>query len=306
MIPAVLLLGIMTGAAELLNEREIIFPVAAALAVGYLCAPTRAWTVSSRRMALLIPAGVMLGLVLSLYVPGDLYGKMLLAFAAAQILYLYSGTSLATLVAAVVLPVFIGAGSVSCVISAAGTTAAVVLIHEYFVRRQRLPVEPFTPVKRPDRRKYLRFAVRFVVFAGFLFAALKIGWRFMAAPPLLVAFTELSESWSPSSKRKPLRVILLISGCALIGAVCRFGIVMTLGLPLTLAAVCAAAGMLFVMERTGLFMPPAGAMTMLAMLIPESAVVLYPLQAFLGIAVYMPVAMVISGKLGKEGSAAGS
>lgn len=45
-ISTLLLVGLMVGIAELLNEKEIIFPEITALAVGYMVAQKRSWKVN--------------------------------------------------------------------------------------------------------------------------------------------------------------------------------------------------------------------------------------------------------------------
>ncbi len=47
-ISTLLLVGIMVGIAELLNEKEIIFPEITALAVGYMVAQKRSWKVNGK------------------------------------------------------------------------------------------------------------------------------------------------------------------------------------------------------------------------------------------------------------------
>ena len=289
-IPALLTVAVitaMTAASELLNDPEIIFPEIAALAAGYLCAPKRSWQVTSARMFLLIAGCALLGLLISLYFPGYLYAKVLFAFVIAQVIFLFSGTSLAPLISAVVLPVLIGTKVISYLISAAAMTALIIALRHLLVRQGYRREEPFTPVARPGKARWSSMFIRTAVAAVLLAPAVFAGWRYIAAPPLLVAFTELSENWKPESPLKPWRVIALLTGGALIGAGTRFLLTMTLGLPLTLSAAVAASLILAVLYRTRLFMPPAGAITILAMLIPEGAVALYPLQAGLGICVYM-------------------
>ena len=51
--------------------------------------------------------------------------------------------------------------------------------------------------------------------------------------------------------------------------------------------------MLILLNRTGRFVPPAGALTILAVLIPSDKLVFYPVQVFTGISVLMLAAEVI-------------
>ncbi len=281
-ISAVILITLMVGISELAGNREIIFPEIAALTVGYLCAPKQKWRVSSFRMLLLISGGAVVGLLISMFLPGSLYLKLLAAFLIAQILYLYSGTSLAPLISAIVLPVLLQSESWSYVLSAAGMTLLIVLIHAVLVKAGLRPREKFQPVPRPNRAAVIRVFWRLLIVAILAVPALHTEWRFLIAPPMLVAFTELMENWTPESPMKPYWAVLLLTACAGIGAGCRYILVTMAGLPLTLAAALAGILMLIVLYETKQFLPPAGAMTVLAMLIPESAVPLYTAEVAVG------------------------
>ena len=269
----ILIITLMAGVSELLGDREIIFPEIAALAVGYLCAPARKWQVNSKRLFLLISGCAVLGFAISMWMPGSLYVKLIAAFAAAQVIYLFSGTSLAPLISAVVLPVLIGTRSVSYILSAASMTLLVILFHHLLVRRGIRAEEPFVPKKGPDASAALRLVLRTTLFALLLVPALRSGMQFVVAPPLLVAFTD----WSK---------IGILALCALIGAGSRLILTITLGLPLFAAAAAASIVMILLLIRTGIFLPPAGALTLLAMLIPESAVLLYPVEVTAGVIVF--------------------
>lgn len=293
-LPAVLTVltaGIMCAASEVLQDREIIFPEIAALALGYLCAPKRAWQVNSVRMFLLISICALLGLSISVCVPLPLYLKTVLAFLIAQLIYLYSRTSLAPLISAVVLPVLIQSRSIAYVLSASGMTLLVILMHKLLVRLDLKQEEAYIPCSFPDGRRWQKMVIRTIVMAIVLWIGMRIGWPFMAAPPLLVAFTELSEKWRPDSSLKPVKTAVLLSLCAFSGSLCRYVLTICAGLPLSISAMAACGLMLAMVYHTQLFLPPAGAVALLAMLIPETAVILYPFEVLAGSSIYMAVSV---------------
>ena len=82
-------------------------------------------------------------------------------------------------------------------------------------------------------------------------------------------------------QKKPAAIILLIVGCALIGAVCRF-VFLLLGWKMFVAAGVAMILVCIIMKSVKLFVPPAAALSVLAFLIPEEAVITYPLQIAAG------------------------
>ena len=92
--------------------------------------------------------------------------------------------------------------------------------------------------------------------------------------------------------------IPFITLCAFTGVLCRYTITVLLGLPLTLSAVIAISFMIVYLFTFEVFLPPAGAMTILAMLIPESMMLFYPVQVFFGVLILSIFGMGIKGKLG--------
>jgi len=113
--------------------------------------------------------------------------------------------------------------------------------------------------------------------------------RYMVAPPMLVAFTEFMNAESPA-KRKPVKAVALIALCAAAGAFSRLALTVTLGLPLTVSAIAAAVILLWLLREFGMLLPPAAALTVLAMLIPQGDLIVYPIEILVGIAVLMGLA----------------
>ena len=88
-ISVILIVAVMVMTAELLHEKEIIFPEIMALAVGTLVAPKRSWQTSRTLMVILIAICSVGGVLLVRYVPASLWIQMILAFAFCQLLYLF-------------------------------------------------------------------------------------------------------------------------------------------------------------------------------------------------------------------------
>ncbi len=291
-IATVLIVAMMVGMSELLREPEIIFPEITALAIGALAAPRLVWKTSRLRMVLLIAVSAIGGVFLVKWVPLPLWGKMVLAFFLCQILYAYSGTTFAPLISAMVLPVLLGTTSWVYPVAAVVLTLLIIAIRRLFERAGVREWEPFVPAPRPSRQDLLYGAGRVACMAVFTGIALAIDARFCIAPPLLVAFTEFTGP-ECAARRMPVRVVSFISLCAAGGALCRWGLTMQLGLPLTVSAVAAAGILLLLVPIFGLYIPPAGAMAILPMLIPVEAVLFYPIQVLAGSAVWMLLACLL-------------
>ncbi|MEE3362277.1 MAG: hypothetical protein VZQ84_01835 [Anaerovoracaceae bacterium] len=218
--------------------------------------------------------------------PGPLGVKLTAAFVIAQIIFLFSGASFAPLISAIVLPVMIGTDSWSYVISAAGMTLLVIAFHALLVKSGTRGEEALSARSLPDKGAAKRLLFRTAFFALMLIQALNLNSVFIAAPPLLVAFTEWTESGAQGRPHIRVKKAALLAACAAIGAGSRLLLSVGLGLPTAVSAAAAAALALAVMISLDMFVPPAGALMMLAMLVPESALALYPVEAGIGAFVF--------------------
>lgn len=280
-ISTLLLVGLMVGIAELLNEKEIIFPEITALAVGYMVAQKRSWKVNGKRMLLLITICATVGVLIVRYSGLTLFPQMIIAFSFAQILFMFSGTTFAPFVSAIVLPVMMQTKSFIYPISAVVLTILVIGFHQLFLKMKIREDEEYIPVMLNSKDDIIDTALRIVCVAIVGFVAIYFDFKFVIAPPLLVAFTEFSR---PRNKvrNKPIKTVLVITGCALVGSLSRYLLTIKLELPLTVSALIATLIMLLILTYTKMYMPPVGAITILSMIIPEISVITYPLQIFVG------------------------
>lgn len=280
-ISTLLLVGLMVGIAELLNEKEIIFPEITALAVGYMVAQKRSWKVNGKRMLLLITICATVGVLIVRYSRLTLFPQMIIAFSFAQILFMFSGTTFAPFVSAIVLPVMMQTKSFIYPISAVILTIFVIGFHKLFLKMKIREDEEYIPVMLNSKDDIIDTALRIVCVAIVGFVAIYFDFKFVIAPPLLVAFTEFSR---PRNKvrNKPIKTVLVISGCALVGSFSRYLFTIKLDLPLTISALIATLVMLLILTCTKMYMPPVGAITILSMIIPQNSVITYPLQIFIG------------------------
>lgn len=280
-ISTLLLVGLMVGVAELLNEKEIIFPEITALAVGYMVAQKRSWKVNGKRMLLLITICATVGVLIVRYSGLALFPQMIIAFSFAQILFMFSGTTFAPFVSAIVLPVMMQTKSFIYPISAVVLTILVIGFHQLFLKMKIREDEEYIPVMLNSKDDIIDTALRIVCVAIVGFLAIYFNYKFIIAPPLLVAFTEFSR---PRNKvrNKPIKTVLVITGCALVGSLSRYLLTIKLELPLTVSALIATLIMLLILTYTKMYMPPVGAITILSMMIPEISVITFPLQIFVG------------------------
>lgn len=286
----VVLAAAMVGAAELLGEKEIIFPEITALTVGAIAAPKQSWRVSRARMVLLILLCSVLGILIVRFSPLPKAANLVLAFLTCQALYLCSRTSFAPMISAAALPVLMDTETIIYPVSAVTMTLLTVFAQYILERAGMYDAEKFTPMPRPDGFCWLSAAARTVIAAVLAVPLIHFGYNFCIAPPLLVAFTEFSNPES-RARKKPIKTVLIISGCAASGAILRYLLCVLLGLPLTLAAVLSVISALAIMRCTKLYIPPAGALGVLPMIIPCELLLVYPAEIFAGAAVFMLAAL---------------
>ncbi|MCI8284679.1 MAG: hypothetical protein HFE90_05345 [Firmicutes bacterium] len=273
---------IMIAASELLQEKEIIFPEITAIAVGILIAPRRSWQTSKPRILILITICSVTGILIVRFLPVPLLPQLILAFSAGQLIYLYSKTTFAPLMSAVALPVLIQTKSLIYPASAIILTAIILLILTLMEKLGIKEPEEYEFFPFPEKTDLSDMLLRIILMSAFSSAVLNFGFTFAVAPPILVAFTEFSKKGN-SAIRKPAKIVLLVTLCAAAGAICRSLIAIHLALPLTLAALLAAIIMLIFLHAFRMYLPPAGALATLPMLIPQDQLLFYPIQIFTGI-----------------------
>ena len=287
--------AIMIGGAEFFHEREIIFPEVAAIAVGLFLAPKISWQVSKIRIFILISICAVIGLLISLLVPLPLWMKMALAFIVGQFILLFSRTSFAPLISAIVLPVLLGTESIVYPISAVILTGIVLglsfLLEKFHIKEK----ENYLPLPLPQKRDYIEMLIRTLIAMVCIYFAIHFKFTFAVAPPMLVAFTEFTKS-ECKARKTPMKTVSLIFVCALAGSICRYVFTVHFGLFLAFSAVMATVILIFLLKWFKMYLPPAGALTILPMLIPQKDLLVYPFEVLVGISIFMGVAILMNKK----------
>lgn len=281
-IATILIITFMVGISEILNEREIIFPEIAAIAVGAFIAPKFAWNTNYKRIFILICLSAVIGVMIVKFIPIPIAFQAVIAFALSQIIFINSGTSFAPMISAMVLPVLLQTKSPVYIASAIAFTLLILVIRFIFEKTGISEPVSFKPAPLAKRNTYVVSLMR-VIFGGLILAAaIYAAHQFVAAPPFLVAFTEMSK---PNSKavKTPFKVFAIMSVCGITGAAIRYIFTVKLSvLPLALSALLTIIIVLFIMDKAKTFIPPAGAIAILAMLIPADRVLYYPLECIAG------------------------
>lgn len=279
---SVLLIAVMVGISQALHNPEIIFPEIGAIACGCLVAPRLSWKVDPLRIMIMVMGGAIIGMGIVHFIHMPVFYEVIIAYVLAQFLLLLSQTTFAPMISAIVLPVMLQTRSISYLFSAFVFTGLILVV--YVFSRKNKPNIHYT--SRLNRGEMIALCKRslFSLF-GITFAFL-VDARFAAAPPLLVAFTELSSPHAQARKR-PLAVILLVFFSALIGAGIRYLLSVCLAVPLAFPALFTGGMIFWMMDHLKLYLPPAAAVGVLAMLIPSQVLPVYPFEILAGISVIM-------------------
>lgn len=287
----VVIIALMVEAAIIFKDQEILFPEIAAIAIGTLVSPQLAWKTSRLRILITIMVAAICGMLIVVYVHLPVAYEMALAYFIGQILLLVSETTFAPMISAIVLPVMLQTKSMNYLISAFVFTSLILVVHYVFEKKGLVDVKPVTFSPMWNKEKItIMLARTLLVFVGIVLA-FQYGFKFAVAPPLLVAFTEFT---NPQGKvrKKPMQAILLIFVCALVASYSRYMLTMKLRMSLIIPVCVTSMFVIFMIATTKMYIPPAGAIGILAFLIPDQSVIYFPLHVFVGILIMMLVALV--------------
>ena len=295
LLPAFFSLALAVGmvtASELLHDNEIIFPEITAITIGALASPKQSWNTSKLRLLLTITAAAVIGVGLVVFIPIALVFKIPLAILCAITCVTISGTEFLPAISACVLPVLLGTRSPVYIGSVVVMTSLILLAQLLLEKLGIRDKSTFTPVK-PDRQ-LLMLRIRQIIAASLICVMpVMINELFFIAPPLIVAFFEMSK---PKSKlmEHSYKAALLIAIGAAAGVLSRLVLTEKLGLPLAVSAMTATAVILIAVSRTKMYFPPCGAIATLPIIIPEGALLKFPFEITAGTLVCIAVAYALS------------
>ena len=111
-------------------------------------------------------------------------------------------------------------------------------------------------------------------------------------PPLMVTFVEMVNS-KAGFRNRPTQVFLFLTTAATLGTVLQIVGHHHLHLPESIVALTIAAILFLIFEWTGKFFAPAGALAFIPMLLPQEGLAWLPLEASIGAALFITIAMVV-------------
>lgn len=293
-LPAFISLALAAGmvaASELLHDKEVIFPEITAVAIGALAAPKQSWNVSRLRLLLTITAAAIIGVGL-VFVPIPPVIKVPLAMVCAVACVTASKTEFLPAISACVLPVLLGTKSPVYIGSVVVMTSLILLAQLILEKCGLREKSVFTPVQ-PDKQLFALRIRQIAAASVICMIPLLTKEIFFIAPPLIVAFFEMSKPHSKLLERSPQTASLMILA-SVSGVLSRFLLTEKLGLPLAVSAALSCAVILAAVCRMKLYFPPCGAIATLPFIIPEGALLRFPFEIAAGTLVFIAAAFALS------------
>ena len=293
-LPAFISLALAAGmvaASELLHDKEVIFPEITAVAIGVLAAPKQSWNVSRLRLLLTITAAAIIGVGL-VFVPISPVIKVPIAMVCAVACVTASKTEFLPAVSACVLPVLLGTKSPVYIGSVVVMTSLILLAQLILEKCGLREKSVFTPVQ-PDKQLFALRIRQIAAASVICMIPLLTKEIFFIAPPLIVAFFEMSKPSSKLLERSPQAASLMILA-SVSGVLSRFLLTEKLGLPLAVSAALSCAVILAAVCRMKLYFPPCGAIATLPFIIPEGALLRFPFEIAAGTLVFIAAAFALS------------
>ncbi|MGG5461445.1 hypothetical protein [Clostridium sp. B9] len=296
---SLILIMLMVAFAEYTGEREIIFPEVAALVVGGWIVEKQPWKVSKLGMVTLMTLCSMVGIIIVRYVHIPLTLQVLIGLLFTGSLLKLTKTTLVPIVSACILPILLRTETIIYPISVFILTLLIVSI-QCFIKENKIEEvkhELQNEVKLVEsssdyRKKEAIKMAKIIIIVGLLtLLAIKVEESLLIAPPLIVAFIELTNEHC-KFRKKSKRLLVLFIIAAIIGAGFRIGLNEILGLPLWVCTIGTVISIFICFEKFNMYFPPVAAISILPMLLKSNQVLFYPLQVAIGCSIFIAVAMI--------------
>ena len=288
----VLFLTAMAVVAEITGQREIIFPEAGALCVGLWLIPKAVWNVRLRQVPLLLTTAALIGLGINLFVPACFEIRFALAFCIVALMLRLVSCNMFPVVSAAMLPVLINTTSWVYPVSVLVISLLLAGGRLLFPQTDRTEYNPYSWLHwlKLAAALCLILAVETVLTFSFKLSTL----NYAMVPPLVVTMIEFANRKS-GFRDRPFTIWCLIVSAAVVGTAAEWGLHRTLGLPMAVGTLLSAVAMLLLFRR---FKPyaPALAIAMVPMILPDTALLWFPLLAAVGGAYFIGAGMVIPSK----------
>lgn len=236
---SLILLMLMVAFAEYTGEMEVIFPEVGALVVGAWIVEKQPWKVSKIELVTLMTLCSIVGVIIVRYVHFQLTFQVLIGLTFAGWTLKLTKTTLVPIVSACILPILLRTETIVYPISVFVLTLMIVSV-QYFINKDKIKdikeeaKEEFKLMEKDTqyrKKELIKMGKIFIIVGSLTFLSVKLKETLLIAPPLIVAFIELTNE-KCKFRKKSKKLLLLFIIASLIGTGFRLVLNEMLGLPL--------------------------------------------------------------------------
>lgn len=290
-LSALAMMVAMMALAEFTGETEIIFPEMAALTIGLWISNKHIWQVTDVQLVSLMTLAAIVGVLIVRYSPLPLVINITIAFVVAGIILTSQRSTLYPLVSALILPVLLHTTSWVYPLSVLAMTIVLVVVKKIFEAKGIRNKTDYTPSDRPIKSAIVVWAAMTCSLLSIAAIGYYSTYIYIIIPPLIVSFVEFVNT-KAGFRNRPVLTVLLLSVCSLVGSVFQLVGHFYLGLPLAVVAAAILIVVFGLFEWLGKFFAPAGAISLIPLLLPEEVLPYLPLEVFVGAVLFIAVAMI--------------
>ncbi len=291
-ISATLTVTVMIAIADITNMKEIIYPVMAALTIGYWVVDKHVWCVSRRQLLILLVFGALCGTLIARYSPFSNMINIPIALCLAAIALFIARSTFFPTIATCLLPVMLHIQSWNY--TATVFVLAFILISGQKVMEKYGWREKVIHLPHDESRKEELYKWIVIIFCVTLMGifSIQLSIPYLILPPMVVCFTEMICSHA-SLKNRPFQILMLMILASCLGTVFRI-IHLYIPIPQWICGGCIMIGMLLIFHLCGKYFAPAAALAILTLILPEEGIAWLPLQVALGSFMLIGIALFIN------------
>ena len=297
---AILIVVFMVAVAAYTAQKELIFPEVAALAFGAWVMEETPWKGAKLNLWLSPTVAALTGFLIVRFSPFSPYIMIASAFVLVALQLSLMRSSVMPSISAAILPIILHCNSWYYPLSVCTLTGIIAAGH-YLTERFDWRVHGTEPCCEDIMCRvnvssgFIHWGKLFSVVLVVAAVAVKTHWLFIIAPPLIVAFAELSKPGC-SIRKNPVKVFLLLSLAAFSGVFWLYLINHVMHWPIWIPAALSVLSVFLLYHMLKLHFPPAAAIALLPVIIPAKSLWVYPLSVLLGSAVFITISAVWFGQ----------
>jgi hypothetical protein len=298
LIMTTLLIAVMFAAAGYSDQKEIIFPEISALALGAWGMERSPWRSASFNFWLSPTLAALTGTIIVRSFPYSPFFMIAGAFAVVVLQMKFLRSDVLPSLSAAILPIITRADSWYYPLSVCLLTGTIALWRHKFAHHisgeSSTEADNFSDREISDNYGTINALVywsKLLIGISIVSAvALESHRLFMVAPPLIVAFVEMSKP-NGSLRKKSLKIMLLLAFAAFIGVFWLEFICHILQWPIWIFACLSITSVFLFYHYLRLPFPPAAAIALLPAIIPSESLWSYPWHVSLGSAAFIAISM---------------